>query len=156
MKTIVPNILLYTVFAFLFTAAESARSAEVFISESSNNSGYKFGNIQGDIDRDTVAKAIALADQTGVNSFCLDSGGGDIEAAIDLGRYFRRKETTVLVLNQANRDSSGTCASACLFLLAGAVRRYIIVPRDHIGVHRPYILQKVILRLRRQPITTRG
>lgn len=142
MKKTVLKALLFAVLAFFFQAAESAHSAQVFISEESATESRSV-NIVGDIDRDTVAKAIALADKSSIKHFVLDSGGGDIEAAIELGRYFRRKEASVSV--------NGTCASSCFILLAGAVSRSIHVLDDwdmkddpgfkhssRIGVHRPF------------------
>lgn len=139
MKKTVPKVLLFAVLAISFPAAESAHSAEVFISENSTG-GNRSVNIVGDIDRDTAAKAIALADKSSVKSFLLNSGGGDIEAAIDLGRYFRRKEA------RAEVRAYSTCASACLFVFAGAVHRFTFVYDGadmngysaHIGVHRPF------------------
>jgi ATP-dependent protease ClpP protease subunit len=92
--------------------------------------------IHGNIDRDTVVRAISLADQFDVKGFVLNSGGGDVEAAMELGRYFRRNEASVEVIGK------NTCASACLFLLAGAVYRLLEVDETedsaHIGVHRTF------------------
>jgi len=61
--------------------------------------------------------------------FFLDSHGGDIYAAMEIGRLLR-KERAVAVVTRA-----ASCMSACIFVLLGAVRRVVDGP---IGIHRPY------------------
>lgn len=59
----------------------------------------------------------------------LDSEGGDIEAAIGMGRLLRRLSATVVIYNRAK------CFSACVYLLAGATQRNVW---GRVGIHRPY------------------
>jgi hypothetical protein len=60
----------------------------------------------------------------------LDSMGGSVESAIEIGRFLRDKNVTVLVTKEAR------CASACVFVLAGGVRRRV---DGNLGVHRPFL-----------------
>jgi hypothetical protein len=60
----------------------------------------------------------------------LDSPGGSVTAAMEIGRLFREKHVWVIVPHWAS------CASACVLLLAGAVNRIII---GKVGIHRPYL-----------------
>lgn len=59
----------------------------------------------------------------------LDSPGGDLEAAMQLGRIFRAVEIASFVPRDAQ------CASACVFVLAGSWNRNVAGP---IIVHRPF------------------
>jgi hypothetical protein len=61
--------------------------------------------------------------------FHLDSNGGDVEAAIKIGRELRRLGATATVINDAQ------CFSACVFVLAGATERIV---GGKVGIHRPY------------------
>jgi hypothetical protein len=61
--------------------------------------------------------------------FRLNSSGGDLEAAIGIGRLVRKMSAHVIV------PSEGKCHSACVFIAAGGVHRSL---NDHIGIHRPY------------------
>jgi hypothetical protein len=60
----------------------------------------------------------------------LDSQGGDVRAALELGRLFRKARVTATV------GIDHKCLSSCVFLLAGAVRRYFF--GGPVGIHRPY------------------
>ncbi len=89
--------------------------------------------ITGIISKADVA-ALATLRKTAKNSskgvmFHLNSDGGDVEAAIELGRQLRTLQAFALTRN------SGRCYSACVFVLAGAVYR---VRSNSIGIHRPY------------------
>lgn len=59
----------------------------------------------------------------------LDSEGGDVGAAIEIGRMFRKARV------YASLGPQDKCLSACVFLLAGSVRRLNNGP---VGIHRPY------------------
>ena len=60
----------------------------------------------------------------------LNTGGGDVQAAMAIGRELRNAERAVIVLPGA------TCASACVFVLAGAPTRVIF---GIVAIHRPFI-----------------
>ena len=59
----------------------------------------------------------------------LNTPGGDMEAAIEIGRLLRKSRAIALTYSQ------GKCYSACVFVLAGAVRRQLT---ETVGIHRPY------------------
>lgn len=59
----------------------------------------------------------------------INSEGGDVYAAMALGRLFRKSRTEVEV------RKSDKCLSSCVFLLAGAVERIVL---GTVGIHRPF------------------
>jgi hypothetical protein len=59
----------------------------------------------------------------------LDTPGGDVSAAMTIGRLLRQEQAHVRI------DSDAECLSACVLVLAGAVGRDI---RGKVGIHRPY------------------
>lgn len=63
--------------------------------------------------------------------FFLDSRGGDVIAAIRIGRLLRKHAAWVWV------DKGAECASACVFILAGGVDRNIATGA-RVLLHRPY------------------
>jgi hypothetical protein len=90
-----------------------------------------------------------------INVLLVHSPGGSVNASITLGKVLRKLGTVVVVARamdmqslppraagrrqaglQANmRFVSGTCASACVYALAGGARR-IVPPESKIAVHR--------------------
>jgi hypothetical protein len=60
----------------------------------------------------------------------LDSEGGDVAAAMEIGRMFRKARVNTIV------GKGDKCLSACIFLLAGSVKRTYV--GDAVGIHRPY------------------
>ena len=61
----------------------------------------------------------------------LDSSGGNIQAALEIGAILRERGLAALV------DRGASCMSACVYVLAGAPTR-IVNQRATIGIHRPY------------------
>lgn len=61
--------------------------------------------------------------------FFLNSNGGDVEAAIAIGRQLRKLKAAALTWDDRK------CYSSCVFILAGAVQRML---SHSIGIHRPY------------------
>jgi hypothetical protein len=61
----------------------------------------------------------------------LDSAGGEVDAAMWLGRRLREAHAFVVV------DRRSECSSACILLLSAGVQR-LVVPTARIGLHRPY------------------
>ncbi len=59
----------------------------------------------------------------------LNSDGGDITAAIEIGIFLRRQETWTIVPRNA------VCASACALVFLGGVNR---ITAGKLGIHRPY------------------
>jgi hypothetical protein len=72
----------------------------------------------------------------------LDSEGGDVEAAMAIGRLIRLKTAEALVLPTPAKIKRGsieaTCASACVLVLAAASFRVVAIPPMQVGIHRPY------------------
>lgn len=60
----------------------------------------------------------------------LNSDGGDIEAAITIGKLLRRQP-----YSDARILSGQRCLSACVFVLAGALLRSV---NGQVGIHRPF------------------
>lgn len=67
----------------------------------------------------------------------LNSTGGDLNAAIAIGRILRQTDSIVV---GAKND---ICMSACVFVLAGGTRR-ATEPGFKVGIHRPYSVQATV------------
>jgi hypothetical protein len=134
---------------------------------------------QGQIDKDTPAQFKKVFAQLGNRRvpILIHSGGGTVDDAIAIGRLIRTKGFDVAVTKTefapcAPADTAcrkktakggliGTpkarmsyCASACAFILAGGVRRYV-GPWTVLGVHQITSFQKHVKLLRTYQITTR-
>lgn len=66
---------------------------------------------------------------SGCKTLYLNSPGGDVDTAMEIGRLARSRSMTVVV------RSDSTCASACVLIYAGGVTR---LPYSPIQIHRPY------------------
>jgi hypothetical protein len=66
-----------------------------------------------------------------LDTVLLDSQGGDVGAAMSIGRMVRGAKLYTGV------HESRVCASACILILAGGVRRYAR-ETARLGLHRPY------------------
>lgn len=77
--------------------------------------------------------AASLKDQGMVGpKFLLNSGGGSLFAGIEIGKSLRQMRALAMV------TLNSQCASACVFVLAGASRR---ATYGAVGIHRPYTEQ---------------
>ena len=85
----------------------------------------------GPIDSADVQLLRANANR-GCKTLFLASPGGDLRAALSLGRIIRAAEMAVIV------PEDGECASACVFLYAGGVLRGAYGP---VLIHRVYLTQ---------------
>jgi ATP-dependent protease ClpP protease subunit len=65
----------------------------------------------------------------------LDSKGGDVEAAMAMGRLIRKRTTQVLVM-RGGAGGDAICVSACVLVLAAGSQR--IALGNHVGIHRPF------------------
>lgn len=91
-------------------------------------------SINGEITNATAKQfdyAMKLMPKEDSISVFLNSPGGDLYAAMAIGRTIRKAEQTVAV---AVMDDA-KCYSACVFILAGGEQR---IRRGSIGIHRPY------------------
>ena len=79
-----------------------------------------------------LAKCSGTGDSLGSKIIVwLDSEGGDVDVALDMGRIIRRETGWVRV------DNGQRCFSSCVFLLAAGVQRW---PFGDVGIHRPYFV----------------
>jgi len=89
--------------------------------------------IDGDITNNTVEDILRLTPRllklTDFFFVSLDSNGGDVNAAMQIGNIMRSLNATTFVPQKA------TCQSSCVFVLAGGVKRSV---RGKVGIHRPY------------------
>lgn len=133
------NMFVLLLIAFGWT---SASNAAVLPRDSSTACPIEGGSlcyrIQGEITQEDFIRIKSIADQalnakTRIRSFFhLDSEGGDVDAAIAIGRELRRMSAKVSVREK--------CLSACVFVMAGAVQRTIF-SNAMVGIHRPYSLR---------------
>jgi hypothetical protein len=101
------------------------------------------GKIRGEIDASAPIRLNQLIDDArqkahlekrsmglGSLDFEIDSAGGSVNAAMAIGRLFRKERATIMVPHW------GSCHSACVLVLAGAVGRLV---GGKVGIHRPYL-----------------
>lgn len=84
----------------------------------------------GDLDRILDAWHAAKA-PAGMFAVMLNSTGGDFVESVHIGAWIRSKGFVTAV------ESGGTCASACVFILAGGVHRFATSAK--VAIHRPYM-----------------
>jgi hypothetical protein len=85
----------------------------------------------GDTQRFLKAVKQVQQDSGGFVSIRLNSNGGDVNTALEIGRQIRSlgRVTSVGIAEQ------DTCVSSCVFILAGGPRRSV---SGAVGIHRPY------------------
>lgn len=93
------------------------------------SSGKEYISVEGTISAGDDARLIALLPRL-QGDIGLNTGGGDVQAAMELGRALRKFNRAVVVLPKA------TCASACVLVLAGAPVRVIF---GSVSIHRPFV-----------------
>ncbi len=124
-----------TIFIFIRSYA-----ADVYCPPGEQFKWDKHMEIIGEI---TVADTIAVRNclqgkNTKVKpSVDVNSPGGDVYAAMEIGRLFRKYRVTFVF------PLDSQCLSSCVFMLAGAVVRYTptVIDGDYVGIHRPYSLK---------------
>jgi len=100
-----------------------------FAAEISNDAG--FITIQGRIekgDAERFSKAVNAMNKKRLLQ--LNSLGGDVEVAMQIGRIARSNDMSAFVM------PGSKCASSCVFILAGAVSRHVW--SDSVVIHRPF------------------
>jgi hypothetical protein len=63
----------------------------------------------------------------------MDSPGGDVYAAMELGRVFRQNFVSIKLI-----DKNAECASACIFAWIGAPMRQVSEAHPAFIIHRPF------------------
>lgn len=89
--------------------------------------------LEGRISPDDVAifkRSLEKAEGYGLLMLILNSEGGDIATAIEIGRLVRRWPRSLVMLSQDSK-----CFSACVFVLAGGLHRHV---DGKVGIHRPF------------------
>lgn len=86
--------------------------------------------IKGKISRGDYAALLSIAPPGKRLFVSLNSPGGDVDEAIQMGRLLRNRESIVNVLK------GHSCVSACVLLLAGGSQRSVV---GQVGIHRPYL-----------------
>jgi hypothetical protein len=101
---------------------------------------------QGQIDDGTAQSLVEFLQQNGGGGhriLLLDSPGGHVQAAMELGATIRRLGLTVVVARPGGGGASdaalppGICYSACVYALMGGARR-VVPPQSRVGLHRMY------------------
>jgi len=121
-----------------FLIAEPAMG-EVLSYDNGRDDLPTYVSIAGTIGKDDVRKLRALIAHTGQKPIpidlvvSLDSDGGDMEAAMEIGRLIRTKRAWTMVAGDRGRDSA--CASACVLILCAGSHR---VSGGRVGIHRPF------------------
>lgn len=89
--------------------------------------------VSGAITVQTVNEAKNFLDSNKNNVLVInfDSLGGDVHAAIELGRIIRQYGATTQLM-------SGVCASACVMAFVGGVDRTTLAVSPKFGIHAPY------------------
>lgn len=62
----------------------------------------------------------------------INSNGGDVAVALELGRYLRKNNATVAI------EDRSSCVSACVFVFLGGTLRSLSAT-SVLGIHRPYM-----------------
>jgi hypothetical protein len=127
--------------ALVLAAAPAKASAEIVISVCEGALAVRCGeyvgfiNVRGTIaagDNVRMVEALHAAKAPpGMVAVMLNSTGGDFLESVRMGEWIRRKGFVTAV------ETGGTCASACVFILAGGVHRFVTSAK--VAIHRPYM-----------------
>lgn len=128
-------ILILIVVIFIISSSPSF-AAVTQIQDPNVCGSYPCWEISGLITQSDVQELLHIVDSlkgsTATPWFRLNSHGGDVEAAIAIGRLLRKIHASAVTWEY------GGCYSSCVFILAGAVNRY---GRLGVGIHRPYSIR---------------
>lgn len=124
-------------------SADQAAAGNVSIFNLDRQAGVGAVGIDGLIDKAVASRAIELIkvlrpDVTEL-TVVLNSPGGDVLAAIEIGEELRRHWAFTAV------DDDGECLGACVFVLAAGVRRK--PAPDTVGLQRPHFDPKEFARM---------
>ena len=90
----------------------------------------------GQITLDTPAEFASVPIAPGARVY-LNSPGGNVGAAVQLGSMFRERGITAVIagVTERGRTTIGACYSACVYAFVGASRR-VVPGRSQVGIHR--------------------
>jgi ATP-dependent protease ClpP protease subunit len=112
------------------TAGEYDREG-IYVTDARDSAGVGL-IVRGTITDDLASSfEKAVGELTGFREVWLDSPGGDVDAAMRMGRTMRN----AMALARIAPDSK--CLSSCVFVFAGATQR---INDGILGIHRPYLL----------------
>jgi hypothetical protein len=114
--------------------------------------------LRGTITKDDPARFRAVINRLDPNELflspkvVLDSNGGDVFAAMDIGRQIRAKTLATIVQSGGHLGigAGGHCISACIFVFTGGVVRTACslgCDQTSLGIHRPYSIDTDIVAL---------
>jgi hypothetical protein len=69
----------------------------------------------------------------------LDSIGGDVDAAMRIGRLVRKYEGSTSIGKEPSSSFNANCYSSCALIFIAGVWRSILSPGGQLGLHRPYL-----------------
>jgi hypothetical protein len=122
-------IIIAVIITFISSSESNATVSPVL--PDSSEKGYRPYRISGEItsmDVDQVKNIVQSKGAWDILTFYLNSSGGDIYAAMEIGKLIRKARATCVILPGAK------CYSACVFVLSGAVKRSVY---GEVGIHRP-------------------
>ena len=119
---------LVTAFALLIFAAPVLAS-DIQFHKTDDGAGYI--SLNGDIKKGDADKFRALAAGTKADIVFLESQGGSLSEAFEIGRIITVSNYTTVVIDDT------WCSSACALIWIAGVKRYA-QPRAHIGFHAGY------------------
>ena len=109
----------------------------------SQNNGVRMIYIFGEIDAETASKIEHFAATIPINTqfppVYLNSPGGHITSAIEIGRILRMKAAYVFEKDIFYPNKEATCSSACVMVAAGAKYRNM----TSISLHKGYIQKRI-------------
>lgn len=131
------RLLLFVLF-MVWGLGSFANSAEISSAMAGNPNFIKFsGPIEeGDLDRlkkvhsETAHPPPPEAPWSRMSILILDSRGGNVNEAMQVGRWMRQKNFGVVL------PENSECFSSCVYLLAAGLTRDTILGK--VGIHRPY------------------
>jgi len=69
----------------------------------------------------------------------LDSIGGDVDAAMEIGRLVRKYEGFTSIEKEQSSGDNANCYSSCALIFIAGVYRSIMSEGGQLGLHRPYL-----------------
>lgn len=129
--------------AFIFLSSYKVVAAT---SEPEFDNGSFRINITGEITKNDlktlqrVESALSIVAESNPNASVnfivgLNSTGGDVESAIEIGRIMRKNNAIVIIAEPWK------CYSSCVYLLAGATQRQVY---GNVGIHRIYKIDDTV------------
>lgn len=124
---------------FLFFLISFSAKADVIVKNLQETSPSKYLmelEVSGEIKRKDVETLNEVLINFTVGQISLfvtpNSNGGDLNAAMDIGRTLRKYNALAIMLEEDQ------CHSSCVFIIAGTPQRVI---HGKVGIHRPYLYQ---------------